>query len=73
MNISHCFIKKNHLAIVMLLAGEEDEETERKSRRDMAAVQEKQKELSEAGADESERAKELAFYSSKSMRSCRQN
>ena len=53
--------KKNHLAIVDAFAGEETKRQKEKVVEIWRQYKEKQKELSEAGADESERAKELAF------------
>ena len=53
--------KKNHLAIVDAFAGEETKRQKEKVVEIWRQYKEKQKELSEAGVDESERAKELAF------------
>ena len=53
--------KKNHLAIVDAFAGEETKRQKEKVVEIWRQYKEKQKELLEAGADESERAKELAF------------
>ncbi|WP_195464718.1 DNA repair protein RecN [Dorea longicatena] len=53
--------KKNHLAIVDAFAGEETKRQKEKVVEIWRQYKEKQKELSEAGADESERVKELAF------------
>ena len=53
--------KKNHLAIVDAFAGEETKRQKEKVVEIWRQYKEKQKELSEAGAAESERAKELAF------------
>lgn len=53
--------KKNHLAIVDAFAGEETKRQKEKVVEIWRQYKEKQKELSEAGADEFERAKELAF------------
>ncbi len=66
--------KKNHLAIVDAFAGEETKRQKEKVVEIWRQYKtEKQKELSEAGADESKGRKNWHFYSSKSMRSCRQN
>ena len=67
--------KKNHLAIVDAFAGEETKRQKEKSGVETwQQYKGKTKELSEAEEQmESERAKELAFLSLKSMRSCRQN
>ena len=63
MNISHCFIKRIIWRSLMLLQEKETKrQKEKKSRRDMAAVQRKtKKELSEAGADESKGRKNWHF------------
>lgn len=53
--------KKNHLAIVDAFAGEETKRQKEKVVEIWRQYKEKQKELSEVGADESERVKELAF------------
>lgn len=53
--------KKNHLAIVDAFAGEETKRQKEKVVEIWRQYKEKQKELSEAEADESERVKELAF------------
>ncbi len=53
--------KKNHLAIVDAFAGEETKKQKEKVAETWRQYKEKTRELSEAGADGSERAKELAF------------
>ncbi len=61
MNISHCFIKRIIWRSCDAFAGEETKRQKEKVVEIWRQYKEKQKELSEAGADESERAKELAF------------
>ena len=53
--------KKNHLTIVDAFAGEETKKQKEKVAETWRQYKEKTRELSEAGADGSERAKELAF------------
>mgnify|MGYP002226843902 CR=1 FL=1 len=66
--------KKNHLAIVDAFAGEETKRQKEKSRRDMAAVQRKTKKNCQRQEQMNPKGrKNWHFYSSKSMRSCRQN